>query len=590
MARTTIRTEDITASEVTTAKMATDPTNASNLSSGSVPTAQLGNVDLSVIEDDIALLGFQVAANGSLAKYNLVDQTVDAFETEAGVDLSTSTGEYYSSSGNYYSGAQAPAWFAEDRTVNTITVTGNVHTDTAIKKIGTASAQFDGTGDYLSVPPTCLDSTFGGNDFCIEFWMYPTDVTSKVIMDQGTNSENTFQFWLTSGSKLQIYLDNDGSGWAITPTSATTIVADTWMHVALVHEGSNIKLYLDGTLDSNFSSVTLASMNHNTGEPINIGDSLAHSAGDAFAGYLDELRISKTARYTGNFTPSTSAFTNDSNTKLLLHMDGANDGTTFTDSAVKDNPLTVSSDMTWYTSSTEPPIEVLVNGVTTYDTSGGSWFNASQDGYIRFDHGSGNSKIYTNSRWTYRTHATEGLYKWQGSADAGSWTDIGGTFTLSATANSTQQTDTHATMTANTTSYRYYQCIYVSGNQTNGGGRRMEMEFYGSSDTGDMVLVSNATTAEAAPSKGDIVLTWTDGVGTATLGTDLTAEFSADNGSTWTAITLVDKGTTGSHNIASAHDITRTSTSGTSMRWRVKTLNQSASKETRIQAVSLGWS
>ena len=297
---------------------------------------------------------------------------------------------------------------------------------------------------------------------------------------------------------------------------------------ALVHEGSNIKLYLDGTLDSNFSSVTLATMNHNTGEPINIGDSLAHSAGDAFAGYLDELRISKTARYTGNFTPSTSAFTNDSDTKLLLHMDGANDGTTFTDSAVKDNPLTVSSDMTWFTSHDEPPIESLVNGVTTYDAAGGSWFNASQDGYIRFDHGSGNSKIYTNSRWTYRTGVTEGLYKWQGSADAISWTDIGGTFTLSATANWGQNTDTHATMTANTTSYRYYQCIYVSGNQTNAGGRRMEMEFYGSSATGDMVLVSNATTAEAAPSKGDIVLTWTDGVGTATLGTDLTAEFSAD--------------------------------------------------------------
>ena len=41
MARTTIRTEDITASEVTTAKMATDPTNADNLASGTVPSARL---------------------------------------------------------------------------------------------------------------------------------------------------------------------------------------------------------------------------------------------------------------------------------------------------------------------------------------------------------------------------------------------------------------------------------------------------------------------------------------------------------------------------------------------------------------------
>ena len=90
MARTTIRTEDIADSEITTAKildgtiatgdMAVDPTNASNLSSGSVPLAQLGNApatDVTGLEDDIALLGFRVASNGSLAKYNLVDQTVD---------------------------------------------------------------------------------------------------------------------------------------------------------------------------------------------------------------------------------------------------------------------------------------------------------------------------------------------------------------------------------------------------------------------------------------------------------------------------------------------------------------------------------
>ena len=48
--------------EVTTANMAVDPTNASNLSSGSVPLAQLGNApstDTTVIEDDIALVRFQ---------------------------------------------------------------------------------------------------------------------------------------------------------------------------------------------------------------------------------------------------------------------------------------------------------------------------------------------------------------------------------------------------------------------------------------------------------------------------------------------------------------------------------------------------
>ncbi len=88
MARTTIRTEDITASEVTTAKMAVDPTNADNLASGSVPAARLGNVDTSGIvanQDDIALLGFKVAANGSLARYNLVDQSIDEIKVAFGI-------------------------------------------------------------------------------------------------------------------------------------------------------------------------------------------------------------------------------------------------------------------------------------------------------------------------------------------------------------------------------------------------------------------------------------------------------------------------------------------------------------------------
>ena len=106
----------------------------------------------------------------------------------------------------------------------------------------------------------------------------------------------------------------------------------------------------------------------------------------------------------------------------------------------------------------------------------------------------------------------------------------------------------------------------------------------------NMTLVSATTTAQAAPTKGDIVFTYTNGAGTTTLGTDVTAEFSADGGSTWTSMTLGSEGTTGGHNIATAHDVALTSTSGTSMAYRIKTLNQSVSKTTRIQAVSLGWS
>ena len=109
----------------------------------------------------------------------------------------------------------------------------------------------------------------------------------------------------------------------------------------------------------------------------------------------------------------------------------------------------------------------------------------------------------------------------------------------------------------------------------------------------NMTLESNTFTAEAAPTKGDLVFTYSNGAGTAVVGTNITAEYSADAGSTWTDFGIAAgdvQGTTGGHTIVTKNNVTLTSTSGTSMRWRIKTLVQSVALQTRIHAVSLGWS
>ena len=135
--------------EVATANMAVDPTNASNLTSGSVPSAQLGNVDLTAIESDIALLGFKVASNGSLSKYNLVDQTEDAFANKDGVDNSTSSDEVYNEAGEFFSGQVATP------TGGTITTYTDSGTDYTVHSFLSGSTNFvitkAGTIDYLLV-------------------------------------------------------------------------------------------------------------------------------------------------------------------------------------------------------------------------------------------------------------------------------------------------------------------------------------------------------------------------------------------------------------------------------------------------------
>ena len=45
------------------------------------------------LQTNVALLGFKTAVNGSLAKYNLVDQIVDEYTDATGVDASASTNE-----------------------------------------------------------------------------------------------------------------------------------------------------------------------------------------------------------------------------------------------------------------------------------------------------------------------------------------------------------------------------------------------------------------------------------------------------------------------------------------------------------------
>ena len=107
----------------------------------------------------------------------------------------------------------------------------------------------------------------------------------------------------------------------------------------------------------------------------------------------------------------------------------------------------------------------------------------------------------------------------------------------------------------------------------------------------NLTLQSTATTAESAPTSADLVVLIEDGQGTATINTDIKGYISRDGSAFSSAVTFVDEGDWGTNKrilVARNVDISGI-TSGTSMKYKLTTHNQSGAKETRIHATSLAW-
>lgn len=206
------------------------------------------------------------------------------------------------------------------RTALTITANGDAQVDTASKVLGTGSALFDGTGDYLAVEnSTALDLSL--EDFTVEFFWRASDVTAAIVPFYW---QNGYLFYLGQ-SGGQVYAVFQGGNNRVL-SSSLTLSNNTWYHAAFTRTyGGNWKIYHEGT---EVASSTWANA-PNSGTDNKIGQ--YSTTGYYLNGQIDEFRISDSVRYTTTFTPTTSEFSNDANTRLLLHMNGTDGSTTFED-------------------------------------------------------------------------------------------------------------------------------------------------------------------------------------------------------------------------------------------------------------------
>jgi hypothetical protein len=188
--------------------------------------------------------------------------------------------------------------------MNNLETVGNAQISTSVKKFGTGSMAFDGSGDWLQAPNS-KNLYIGSGNFTIEFWAYfnSTSGNPYLIMCSNASATAGFNFYLNgANSRWELYVG--GPAQTIQAPSAPSTAQ--WYHVAIVRNGSTVTIYING---SSAVSATNNSWTDETTSPLYIGSYLG--SGYYLNGYIDDLRITKGyARYTSNFTPPAAAFPN----------------------------------------------------------------------------------------------------------------------------------------------------------------------------------------------------------------------------------------------------------------------------------------
>ena len=543
--------------------------------------------DTSGLEDDIALIGFKVAANGSLAKYDLVDQTVDDFQDASGVDASASTNEVRDNGGKYYSGVDAVNYFGNSDlgtvTFGSSSVSQSGQTSTIDSVLSTGSASGGpGSSSYGGAVPN--------SSACYELTV-PNEVSSydgDMVCAQFAN--------LTIDSGVTLTTKRACRGLFIYVAGDCTINGALSMSC----RGGFSNPTISGGSDSSAVSATGIRLAMKTAS----GTSTLAAADFAGAGNGVKTAVANQGALSGNatiFVMSRNGGTRGAagtTGGATISTGGGADGTKTGGAGSWNQPGKLGGCFqggsggggAWGTTGSDTAVD--------YGGPGGNGAHPSNNDMAG---GAGNPKGSSNSYAPYVPQDGVGGVIWlvvKGDLTIGSGATIeangakGGKYAGGSSGGGAIHALYAGTLSNSGSINANGGPADGSANILGGGAGGVNTAQVSGSAYNNMTLVSTATTAvDGAPTKGDLVITYTDGAGTATINTDIKAYISRDGSAYTSAVTLTSQGTSGGHKILTAHDVDLSGiASGTSMRWKIETLNQSISKATRIQAVSLGWS
>jgi hypothetical protein len=249
----------------------------------------------------------------------------------------------------------------------TWTANGAVKISTAQSKFGGASL-VGGAGNTYADRLTSSSSsnyTIGTGNFTIEFFVFfnTTSGGNQGLVDWRPNTQGAYPT-VALASGVMLYAANSANQII----GSTTPTTSTWHHVAVCRSGTSTKVFLNGTQEGS----TYSDANNYVGTVIIVGTSGIASENASLNGYIDELRISKQARYTSNFTPPAAAFTNPT--------PAANGSVTLPTAASNTNLYTVSNIHATDTLQLATSSSQTINGSAPSTLAAGSKLTVVSDG------------------------------------------------------------------------------------------------------------------------------------------------------------------------------------------------------------------
>lgn len=179
------------------------------------------------------------------------------------------------------------------------------------------SNYFNGSSDYLTIADNAAFEMGLNVDFTIEAWFSASSFSTynDIITKGAAGVYQPYYLFINSSGNLLYYSSSSGSSWDIaSAVSLGTVSTGKWYHVAISRQGTNTRLFLNGSLITTIAN-SGAALYDNT-RAVAIG---ARSDGtELFTGFISNARIVKgTAVYTSAFTPPVAPLTAISGTSLL---------------------------------------------------------------------------------------------------------------------------------------------------------------------------------------------------------------------------------------------------------------------------------